>query len=83
MGQANDAAGKLLEQIRNNPSDVRFEELDKLLRWYGFECRAGKGSHYVYKKGRYRITVPRHRPVGSVYVKQVLALIEESEQLKE
>jgi len=30
---------KRLEKIRNNPKDVRFEELDQLLRDYGFERR--------------------------------------------
>lgn len=71
---------KLLEQIRNNPTNVRFEDLDKLLRLYGFECRPPRGgSHYVYKcKGCPQIlTVPRHQPLKRVYVKRALKLIEE------
>lgn len=73
---------KLLERIRSNPKDVRFEDLDKLLQWYGFECRSSGGSHYVYKKKGCRpITIPRHKPVKTVYVKMVLRLIEESSEL--
>jgi len=70
---------KLLEQLRNNPTNVRFEDLDKLLQWYGFECRPPHGgSHYFYKrKGCRPISIPRHKPVKSCYVKRALALIDE------
>jgi predicted RNA binding protein YcfA (HicA-like mRNA interferase family) len=69
---------KLLRHLRNNPSNVSFEELDKLLRWCGFESRSSGGSHYTYKrKGSPPITIPRHKPVKRVYVQQVLALIEQ------
>lgn len=74
MGQE----GKLLRHLRNNPNNVSFEELDKLLRWCGFESRSSGGSHYVYKrKGCRPLTIPRHKPVGRVYVLKALALIEE------
>jgi predicted RNA binding protein YcfA (HicA-like mRNA interferase family) len=70
---------KLLQQLRNNPKNVRFEDLDKLMRWYGFECRSPKGgSHYVYKrKGQCSITVPHNKPIKSTYVREALALIDE------
>ena len=75
-----DRREKLLAQIRNNPNNVRFEDLDKLLQAYGFVLRRpkGGGSHYVYKRtGCAPMTVPRHKPVGRVYVMQVLAKIDE------
>ncbi len=41
---------KEFKRIRNNPKDVRFAELQKLLRDAGFKERQPKGgsSHYVY-----------------------------------
>ncbi|MDF9410082.1 hypothetical protein L7E55_17370 [Pelotomaculum isophthalicicum JI] len=41
---------KLYAKIVRNPKDVDFEELDKILKQYGFKCRQpGKGSsHYIY-----------------------------------
>lgn len=41
---------KLYKQIRNNPQNIKFETLDKLLKRYGFQCRHPKGgsSHYSY-----------------------------------
>ena len=69
---------KELERIRNNPTNVRFEDLDRLLSSYGFESRSGGGSHYFYKKRGCRpISIPKHKPVKTVYVKKALALIEE------
>jgi len=70
---------KLLGRLRNNPNNVRFEDLDKLLQWYGFESRTPHGgSHYIYKrKGCRPLSIPRRRSVGRVYVKRALALIEE------
>ncbi|MBX7235538.1 MAG: hypothetical protein K1X65_14220 [Caldilineales bacterium] len=71
---------KLLLKIRNNPQSVTFEDLDKLLDAHGFVRRQPhSGSlHYIYSFGRHRITVPFKRPfVKAVYVKQVLAILDE------
>ena len=41
---------KLLEWIRNNPKDVKFSDVQKLLKNIGFNERHPKGgsSHYIY-----------------------------------
>lgn len=75
---------KLLERIRNNPKDVAFDDLDKLLQWHGFERRNPGGSHYVYSRaGATHLTVPRARPLRSVYVRQALALLESLQESEE
>ena len=71
---------KLLKAILNNPKNVRFEDLDKLLRELGYSVRQPKGgsSHYTYFKIEEKmiITVPYKRPfVKSVYVKNVIKLL--------
>jgi len=70
---------ELLAKLRNNPKNVKFADLDKLLQWYGFECRSPRrGSHYVYKRRGCRpLTIPFNRPVKEPYVKKALASIEE------
>ena len=72
---------KLLERTRNNPKDVHFEDLDKLMLRAGFECRqpSGGSSHYTYtiEGCPFPTTVPRKNPVKTVYVKLVIARIEE------
>ena len=40
--------GKLLESIRNNPLDVRFDDACIVAVSLGFEKNGGKGSHVVF-----------------------------------
>ena len=72
---------KLLSSIRNNPSNVKFETLQKLLLHFGFNERQPKGgsSHYTYTLNGHVITIPKHKPVNKIYVKQFLKLIDEIE----
>lgn len=68
---------ELLVRLKNNPVGASFEDLDKLLRWYGYECRHTGGSHYFYKRqGCSPLTVPRHKPLKQVYVKKAIAALE-------
>jgi hypothetical protein len=70
---------KLLERIRNNPKNVRFEELDKILIHYGFTKRQSSGgsSHYYYTKGEKLLSVPFHKPhIKVIYVERAIELLE-------
>jgi len=69
---------KLLAKIRQNPKNVRFQDIDKLLLSLGFEKRQ-RGSHATYVlKGQGRITIPFRKPfILPVYVKEVLKLVDE------
>lgn len=69
---------KLLDKLRHNPKGVRFEELAKLLEWYGFELKRVQGSHYSYKRGsRHIVVVRRAHHVHSEAVREVLGIIDE------
>ena len=72
---------KLLDKIRNNPKNVRFETVQKILLSYGFSETAPKGgsSHYTYHKGIYRVTVPKDNPVNATYIKQAIIIIDKLE----
>ncbi|MCH4890673.1 addiction module toxin, HicA family [Acidaminobacter sp. JC074] len=76
---------KLLNKIKNNPTNVKFETLQTLLLHYGFiERQPKKGSsHYTYVYGNLIITIPKHKPVNKIYVKQFLKLIDDLEKGKE
>lgn len=67
---------KLLKDILQNPKNVRFEDLDKLLKEMGYEVRqpGGGSSHYNYrKKGEpLMITIPKDQPIKETYVKLVI-----------
>jgi len=76
---------KRLLKITNNPSDVRFEDLQGLLKDYGFELNRTKGSHHSfvgYVGGeKTTIVIPYKRPLKEVYVKKVLTILNEIELL--
>jgi len=61
---------KRREAIERNPRHVRFEELDALLRDWGFtrRQRSRGSSHYVYRLKRWHLSVPVHRPHLRRYV---------------
>lgn len=75
---------KLYAKIVRNPKNVNFDELDKLLRRYGFECRQpSKGSsHYNYYHPDLPelITIPYDRPIKAVYVKEAIKALKKLQE---
>ncbi|MBI4709689.1 MAG: type II toxin-antitoxin system HicA family toxin [Nitrospirae bacterium] len=71
---------KLFDKVKNNPQDIRFDEICKLAEIFGFRYKGGKGSHKVYsKKGITEIlNFQNVRGKAKPYqVKQFLKIIEE------
>lgn len=65
--------------VRQNPNNVRFEDLDVLLRDYGFVLRNRGTSHHIYSHPLIssHVNVPLHgSTVKPIYVKQALAAID-------
>lgn len=73
-------ADKLLQRMKNNPKNVKFEDIESLLNGLEFKIRS-KGSHYTFKKDRNIIMVVK--PHGSkkftamADVKKILAYLKE------
>ena len=70
---------KLLEKILNLSKDLRFDELKKILEYYGYEMKnPRKGSSYFTfrKKGSDPITIPKHKPIKEIYIKMVRNIVE-------
>lgn len=71
---------KLLKRFLELDHDIRFEEIVKVMKEYGYEIKQPKGgsSHYSFvKSGCNRIVIPRHKPIKKVYVKMIKKVIEE------
>ena len=69
---------KLLDRLTNNPKDVTFDDIRALLSYEGFKLDRVTGSHHVFKKAATTFVIPVHsNRVKSVYVKRVIALIEQ------
>lgn len=69
---------KLLENIRQHPAGVSFNEIEKLLELYGLELRSKKGSHYTFKREGVAslITVPNKNPINPIYVINIVKIID-------
>ncbi|MCL1866830.1 MAG: hypothetical protein FWF82_05420 [Oscillospiraceae bacterium] len=70
---------KQLQNIRNNPKNVRFEDLQGVMLNLGFieTVPSGGSSHYTYHKGIYTITIPKNKPLNKIYVKRAVKIIDE------
>jgi hypothetical protein len=80
---------KLFEKLKRKPtpSDILFDEVDKLLRAYGFIQRqpSGGSSHYIYIHPGlldYRLSIARHGgKVKTGYVRETVNAIEKVKEL--
>jgi hypothetical protein len=69
---------KLFKRILNNPADVRFQEIQKLLEQYEFGLERVTGDHYIFRKPGFRpISVPYTMPVRSYIVREVIKIVNE------
>jgi hypothetical protein len=73
-------ADKQLEQMRNNPRDWRIETLVSLAGRYGIEVRNHGGSHHVFSCHgvELSVSIPAHRPIKPIYIKQFIALVDQA-----
>lgn len=70
---------KLIQEILCLSKDLRFQELKKVLEFYGYTMTAPKSgsSHYTFRKaGCNPITIPKHEPIKKVYVQMVKDIVE-------
>lgn len=76
---------KLYKRIKNNPKNVRFDDIDKLLTKVGGFTRRNNGStHYIYTHPDLNeitdlVNIPFRRPVVlEVYIKNALEKFEKA-----
>ena len=70
---------KLLARIRNLDKNMRFDELRKILEYYGYTMYgpSGGSSHKTFRKpGCVPITIPMHEPIKRAHVELVKAIVE-------
>ncbi len=69
---------KLLARIRSHPKNVRFDDLQTLLGYYGYQLVRVSGSHHRYQRqGSPPVTISRHGAhVHSAAVEEVLRILD-------
>jgi hypothetical protein len=75
---------KILDAMRNNPRDWRINDLLVAAKQFDIECRNNGGSHHVFgfPNVEMDVTVPAHRPIKPVYIRQFLLLVDTVKELK-
>lgn len=69
---------KLFQKIKNNPKNVKFEILKKLLEECGYKGINNGGSHWVFtKENAPSITIPFKKPIKVIYVKHTITILQE------
>ena len=73
------SADKLLEAMRGNPRDWRITDIERLCAGFGIACRPPrKGSHYkvTHPAMQAILTIPAHRPVKPVYIRDLVEFVD-------
>ena len=73
------SAEKLLAQMRANPRDWQIDDIATLCRGFGVDCTPPRnGSHYKIKHVDMAaiLTIPAHRPIKPVYIRDLVKFID-------
>jgi predicted RNA binding protein YcfA (HicA-like mRNA interferase family) len=71
---------KLLEKLKALPPEMSYEEVERVLGWFGFSCVRSGGSHHQFRHPSGRmLTVPKRggQVVTRTYLKQVVGALED------
>lgn len=69
---------KILEKMRQNPRDWRIEDLKVIADRHDIEYRQPGGSHVTFRfPDTQKLTVPAHKPIKPIYIKQFIRLLDE------
>jgi hypothetical protein len=79
-------ASSRLERMRHNPvGDWTIADVEAVCREHGLMCKASRAgsSHYkiAHPKMPKKLTIPFKRPIRPVYIRQLVAFVEELRKL--
>lgn len=67
---------KLVEKMLRLPSELRYEEVIKVLEAFDWQFINTDGSHFIYAKGDVQITVVRHHnKVKRGYIREIIEIL--------
>ncbi len=71
-------AEKKLQGMQRNRKGWTIHDILVVAEKWGIEARSRGGSHVVlsHKNVPFHVTIPAHRPIKQVYIKEFLSLIE-------
>jgi hypothetical protein len=71
---------KLIDRLTNNPQNATFADIRNLLEYEGFYLDIVTDTHHVFIYAETIFVIPvQHNKVKTIYVEQVLVLIESAD----
>ena len=77
---------EIYQELKNNPKNVRYEKICRVVRQFGFIFARQKGSHRIYKRQGVKELLDFQNVQGKVksyQVKQFLKVVEDYKLLEE
>ena len=75
---------KLIERFKKKPKDFSFDELKRLLSFYGYTEKQGVGSRVIFINEKTKHKIKLHKPhPGNILKRYQLDIIENELKLKE
>ncbi len=72
MGKAH----KILSAMEINPLDWRIEQVKTVAAAFGLTVHCPGGSHHIVRhQNGNKVSIPAHRPIKAVYIKNLVRLI--------
>ena len=73
------SVAKIIEKMKNQPNNIRFEEAEKVLNKHGYAVSTKKGSHRTFRSsGGKHLCIPYKTPaIDKYYVGEILKRIED------
>lgn len=70
-------AQKLLEAMANNPRDWQISQVETVARAFGLTIHCPGGSHHILRNAAgKKVSIPAHRPIKPIYIRQLVRLIQ-------
>ena len=69
-------AQKLLDAMEINPLDWRIEQVETVAKAFGLTVHRPGGSHHIVRHANGgKVSVPAHRPIKPIYIRQFVKLV--------
>ena len=76
-------AQKLLDSMESNPLDWRIEQVEMVAKAFGLTVHRPGGSHHIVRHANgSKVSVPAHRPIKPIYIRQFLLLLDAVKESK-
>ena len=68
---------KTLKKMRENPKDWQIDSIKAIAKRFGINYRQPGISHVTFRfKNGFKLTIPAHKPIKPIYIKQFINLLD-------